>query len=133
MSYRITYVVEKMPGGGIDPAMLDILLDALTRIDMVWLLRHPETPGVYQSGVRYQEEPPGAEDWADIPTCLALGWADCEDLACWRAAELRVRHGVEAKAFAECQMQPDGSRLYHIMVSLPDGSVECPSRELGMR
>ena len=112
---------------------LDMLLTALTRIDVRYLLRHPETPLLYQSNVRYEEEPPGQEDWQDIPTCLRMGTADCEDLAAWCAAEYQVRFAVPAKAFYKSFTKSDGSVLYHIMVQHPDGRVEDPSRALGMR
>lgn len=111
---------------------IDILLRALTAVDMLYLLEHPSTPRLYDSGVMYQEEPPGAEDWQDILTCLRLGWGDCEDLACWLAAEYQVR-GIDAHPFASSQPLPDGSTLYHIRVRLPNGGIEDPSKKLGMR
>lgn len=132
-SYRITFVIDPEPGEGIDETTLRVLLDALTVRDIAYLRRHPDAPMLYESGVVYQEEPPGAEDWQDIPTSLKLGWADCEDLAAWRAAELVVRHGVDARPDFTCDVRSDGSRLYHIFVRLPDGRTEDPSRELGMR
>lgn len=131
--FRITFVVQPAEKGGIDPSDLQILLEALTRLDQRFLREHPTTPLLYESGVRYQEEPPGAEDWQDIPTCLAFGYGDCEDLACWRAAEYRERFGIAANPCFTCEVQADGARLYHIMVELPDGRIECPSRVLGMR
>lgn len=106
-------------------ATLRIMLDALTQADVLYLREHPETPAVYDSGVVYHEEPEGAEDWQDIPTCLRLGWADCEDLACWQAAELIVRHGIDAWADFTKQVLADGRVLYHIIVRLPDG-VQLP-------
>lgn len=129
---------DLFPGDGSIPEheteeALQIALDALTLRDELYLRTHPRTPGIYDAGVIYQEEPPGAEDWADIPTVLKLGWGDCEDLACWRAAELRIRHGIDAHPQVSCSIQADGSRLYHITVLLPDGRTEDPSRNLGMR
>lgn len=130
---RITFVCDLFGG---DQARTDrsirVLLRALTAIDILWLLGHPSTPGIYESGVVYCEEPPGAEDWQDIPTCLRMGWGDCEDLACWLAAEYQV-HGVDAEPFASAQKLDDGTTLYHIQVRLPDGRIEDPSRKLGMR
>ena len=48
-------------------------------------------PPLYESGVRYQEDPPGKEDWKDIPAVLADGHGDCDRLAAWRTAELPDR------------------------------------------
>ena len=88
---------------------------------------------LYDSGVRYMEEPPGQEDWQDIPTCLKMRAGDCEDLAWWRVAELRVRYGIQAQPTFKCMQRPNGGMLYHIQVQLPDGRKEDPSRVLGMR
>jgi hypothetical protein len=109
------------------------MLVALTDIDVLLLQRHPEWPDLRDSGVRYQEEPLGQEDWQDAPTSMRLGIADCEDLAAWRAAELRVRYGINARPCFLWRRNPTGSFLYHIQVKLPDGRVEDPSRQRGMR
>lgn len=54
-------------------------------------------PPVYRSGLHYETEK-GTEIWPDIPSLLTgvMGeglypgpWGDCEDLACYRVAELR--------------------------------------------
>jgi hypothetical protein len=54
-------------------------------------------PSVYRSGLHYETEK-GTEIWPDIPSLLmgtmgkglyAGPWGDCEDLACYRVAELR--------------------------------------------
>jgi hypothetical protein len=141
-------------------AALQFMLDCLYNINCMWLRAHPEAPRVYASGIvernpgrfvagavpkeltglkrsqlnklKYEEEPLGQEDWKDIPTCLRDGIADCEDLACWRAAELTVRDGIPARPSFTYKVRPNGSYLYHITVLYPDGSREDPSRLLGM-
>ncbi len=112
--------------------VLSHLLVGLTEIDALLLRRHPEYPGIYDGHVRYEEEPLGQEDWQDAPTSIALGIADCEDLASWRAAELNVRYGVRARPSFIWRKRPNGSYLYHIQVTHPNGAVEDPSRRLGM-
>ena len=112
---------------------LDILLRALTAIDIEYLQLYPQTPMLYESGVRYQVEAPGKEEWQDIPTTLEKGVLDCEDAACWRAAEVNVRYGIKAYPFFISNMRPDGSLLYHIKVRYPNGREEDPSRVLGMK
>src|SRR5262249_7586502 len=67
------------------------LLEALVAVNFAWLREHPNAPWLYESGVRYEEEPPGRDDWQDIPETIALRVGDCEDLGCWRIAELRAR------------------------------------------
>ena len=140
--YRITFVLDLFKGAKdreLSHASLKTLLMALMHIDILYLKEHPEVPaligpgGMGPAGVRYAEEPPGQEDWQDIPTTLKLGWGDCEDLACWRAAELRVRHNVQAEPTFIWKLRPNGGYLYHILVRYPDGRIEDPSRTLGMR
>lgn len=107
-------------------------LEALCGLDLAYLMRHPRTPPLMAAGVRYQREARRAsgfgrrEDWLTIPDVLRQGHGDCEDLACWRAAELR-RRGVAAAPM------PIRTRIgWHIVVARGDGTYEDPSRELGM-
>lgn len=108
------------------------LLEALTKINVGWLISNPQTPYLYESGVLYEHEVPGRENWQDVPTTLLNGVGDCEDLACWRAAELRAVAGINAKPFLKFTRGPDGMNLYHVVVQLPNGMYEDPSRSLGM-
>ena len=136
MSQRITFVLDafrECVARDESEEYLTILLDCLTKICEAYLRRHPRTPALYESGVKYLEEPPGAEDWDDIPTTIAMEVTDCETLACWRAAELRTRGGIAAEAVFSREAQDNGTQLYHILVRYPDGTVEDPSRILGMR
>lgn len=136
MAYRLCFALDLFSGEkerALSRATLDLMLNTLFQIDVLYLRAHPEAPGIYQSGVRYMEEPPGQEEWQDIPTCISMKIADCEDLASWRAAELVVRHGIAARPIFKEQKLPDGRYLYHIVVLLPNGSIEDPSRILGMR
>lgn len=133
--FRITFALDLFRGDRnreLSHRVLTLLLDTLTEINLEFIRANPRTPLLYSSGVRYMEEPPGQEDWQDIPTSLRMGYADCEDLATWRAAELQAR-GIPAKAVWREQKRPDGSYLYHIVVLWPNGQVEDPSRRLGMR
>lgn len=92
------------------------------------------TPPLYASGVRYIREPWGYEQWVTIPRILAQGGADCEDLASWRIAELRIR-GINARPMWRYfeGMGPNGEpfRMYHILVWTPYG-IDDPSARLGM-
>jgi len=114
---------------------LQILLWTLIRLDELYLAWHPETPLLYSSGVRYIREEWGYEQWIPIPNVLRQGGADCEDLAAWRVAELRVR-GIPARPmWSNWQgVRPDGEKftMYHIKVWTPYG-VDDPSKRLGMK
>jgi hypothetical protein len=83
------------------------LMEALCRVNQTHLRQFEEFkrrglvercyPSVYRSGLHYETEK-GTEIWPDVPSLLSgtMGkgnypghWADCEDLACYRVAELR--------------------------------------------
>lgn len=136
MAYDVTFALDLFSGDSDAPetrAALRALLDALLAIDVAYLRAHPETPRLYAAGIPYVAEPPGEERWQDVPTTIKRGRADCEDLAAWRAAELRVREGVPATTGIRWRRMPDGSYRYHIVVEHPDGQIEDPSLVLGMR
>ncbi len=108
--------------------MFNALLEGLTLANCEVLRKRGNLPRLYQSRVRYRQEPPGREDWLTADQVLKRGFGDCEDLAAWRAAEWRM-HGVPARAVAK----RTGRRMYHAVVELPDGSIEDPSAMLGMK
>lgn len=134
-------------------APLRIALEALTKIDE-WHLQQGiisgnPYPRLYDSGVYYEEEAPGKEDWLDIPTLYRLGKGDCEDLGCALTAERRVYDGIPSKPYLRHKFIPsqelimsgypkkniprDGLFLVHILSQLPDGTIEDPSKMLGMK
>lgn len=112
-------------------AWLGIGLRALVAQNLVYLLEHPDTPLLYDSGIVYQREPPGQEDWQTIPAMLATMNGDCEDLAAWRVAELQAE-GEHARIITKSKRMPSGRTLVHVLVRREDGSIEDPSIMLGM-
>jgi hypothetical protein len=131
---RIIFVGEHFtegdgPGHGEGVLRVCLLAQSLINAD---LLKYRKFPLIYESGVRYQMEPRGLEEFRDIPTILKNGCGDCDDLACWRVAELWMRFGINARPVFTCRMQPNGMRMYHILVQYPDGHIEDPSLILGM-
>lgn len=142
MSFRITFVVDLFKGpsdADLSHRVLQLCLDNLYRINCEYLKANPLTPSIYSDNlvshkkrIHYEREEEGHEDWQDIPTTLALGEGDCEDLACWRAAELTVKEGIAARPIFHVKQRANGGMLYHILVQRPDGSLEDPSKKLGM-
>ena len=108
------------------PAVLAALLEGVTRASAI-LIQRLGLPPLYASGVVYRREPRGRERWQLAPQTDALGYGDCEDLATWRAAELRLV-GVGARPV----VYRAGPRQLHVVVAYPDGTIEDPSRVLGM-
>ncbi len=109
-------------------------------------------PPLYATGIYYQEDPPGEENWRDAPAILARFIAtgkgvDCDQLVCWRVAELRVA-GVAAEPVIKWQhltreqavghgysskfVDAAGLWLVHCCVRFPNGSIEDTSKILGM-
>lgn len=108
-------------------------LEAVILANRIYLRTH-HVPPIYESGIRYEEEPAGQtyEDFAAVPVILSRGWADCDDLVSWRIAELR-NQGENAKVRLKWQYDPTRrARMYHVLVRRANGQVEDPSLRLGM-
>lgn len=108
-------------------AMIEGALEGLTRANVI-VLRGLNLPYLYSSGVAYRREPAGREDWLTADQTYKRKFGDCEDLAAWRAAELRLE-GIPARA----AVLRTGRRRFHAVVRWPDGTIEDPSIILGMR
>lgn len=114
---------------------LEAALECLVALDRVYLRTHPRAPRIYDAGIRYlrdadgaSQDTPPSELWLTVPDCIAAGGADCKVLAAWRCAELRERDG---ELGARCVLSRVG-RLWHVRVRRSDGTIEDPSRVLGM-
>jgi hypothetical protein len=92
------------------------------------LRARPQAP-LYTSGVRYAREPGMRDTWKLPSMTAADGYGDCEDLAAWRAAELRLA-GVRAAPVFLPIGRPGN---WHAVVRWPNGQLEDPSAVLGMR
>jgi hypothetical protein len=110
---------------------LQALLDCLVQIDIIYLRQHPETPPLYEAGVRYRREPLGAERWRAIPHVIAARAGDCEDLGSWLTAQYILAGETSCRAISKGRKTARGW-LYHILVLRADGTIEDPSRVLGM-
>lgn len=121
------------------------LLEALVKVNVGWISSHPnEFTPLYDfakaSGLRWEPEK-GTEDWLSIPAIYQARRdrkpVDCEDLACARVAELRLGLGGHplgpVRAIADIRGRAvNGRVMMHAFVRYPDGSVEDPSKKLGM-
>jgi hypothetical protein len=85
-------------------------------------------PDLYASGVRYKREAPGKEEWQLPSTTYARMAGDCEDLAAWACAQRWLAGDTQARMFLK-RVNP---QLRHIQVLRGDGTIEDPSRALGM-
>ena len=106
-------------------------INSAVLVNIAHLQAHPETPSLYESGVRYRMEPPGVEDVCDIEEVLRRGWADCAMLVAYRVAELRVRHNEKASVRVKWKRH-GRKRYFHVVVRRANGRIEDPSIRLGM-
>lgn len=108
-----------------------ILLEALVNLNVLYLIKNPGAPNLYKTDIRYKREPSrnrtGAEDWRTIPELLETGAGDCEDLTAYMVAWLRVVKKTRAVPW----LRKKGKK-WHVLVRLPGGQLEDPSRALGM-
>jgi len=130
------YVVASMRIAS-DQASLEAALEGLTalnvRIMRSWQAQGRPIPKLTTAPVRWRpDRTPGgrtAERWDSFDIVLRRGFGDCEDLAAWCAAALRMR-GIDARAVVRKSNSPGVA--WHAIVQLPDGRILDPSRWCGM-
>jgi|CXWL01.1.fsa_nt_gi hypothetical protein len=100
-------------------------LDILIALNMIYLRAHPREVGLYESGTRYAD--PGKLAWYTVPLMYDRKEGDCKDLCGVRVAQLRLT-GEKASA----HLKRVNNRLWHVQVKRGNGTIEDPSRLLGM-
>ena len=121
--------LSTFPPAALIPALLG-LYEGITRMNVAFLRASPKTPLLLKSGVRWRREG-SPEIVKTIPEILRDGYDDCEGLASWRAAELRVRFNKPSARVMVYQARP---KVWHAIVEDPrTGRHWDPSRQLGMR
>ena len=115
------------------PEALEAMAEGLVLINVFYmehaLDRGVELPELYESGIVYRREPRGREWWeaaTDILGMVQERSGDCEDLAAYRAAELRVFEDE----YATVRVVRTSRGTFHAVVQREDGSIEDPSRIL---
>lgn len=119
-----------VPEEHIEQPVLDSALEAVTRLNEA-MIEQGTVPMFTDAieRVRWAPEPPGQECFDHAKTVLARGWGDCDDLAPWHAASLRVS-GRDPGAIATCYQS--GPNRWHAVVERSDGRIEDPSLSAGM-
>jgi hypothetical protein len=122
MAVRLTMVVDTI-------RELEEAVNGLGRVCQAQLSEPGcKLPALYSGRIRYQREAPGQERWQSAAETAQKGHGDCEDLAAYRLGEL-WRDG-ETKARA--RVVAITPTLRHVMVARGDGTLEDPSKRLGM-
>lgn len=113
------------------PAALEAVAEGLVSLNEFYmeaaLARGIELPALYDSGVVYRREPKGQEWWESATDLLGIATkrsGDCEDLAAYRAAELRVFEND----WAVVRVVRTTRGTFHAIVEHEDGEMEDPSK-----
>jgi hypothetical protein len=119
-----------VPEARVSRPILDAMLEGTTRVNEA-LLAHGDVPTFEQAvhRVRWKPEPPGQEHFDHAGLVMGRGHGDCDDLAPWHCASLRVT-GEDPGARAI--VKKSGPRRWHAVVQRSDGSIDDPSRAAGM-
>jgi len=120
-----------VPEPHVSAPVLDAALEGVTRLneDMIRAGAVPTFREALRAGVRWKPEPPGAEHFDHAGVVIGRRWGDCDDLAPYEAASLRVT-GRDPGAVAV--VKRSGPKRWHAVVRRSDGSIVDPSRAAGM-
>ena len=111
------------------PKAIEAALEGLVRLNMVLIEEGVIPLFPHDAPVIYRLEPEGEEDWKHGSNAIRDGWADCEDIAAWCVAGLRISgEDIEAR----CAIMRTGPTNMHCVVLMSDGKVWDPSLDLGM-
>jgi hypothetical protein len=114
---------------GMPPSRWSALLERLVRESV--RERERGTPALADTPVIYQREPDRHEIWQTAQATLERGHGDCEDLAIWLAADVRVA-GMNGRVI----VKPIRPGLRHAIVLAGHGfswKLIDPSRVRGMK
>ena len=104
----------------------DAALEGLVLVDEQ-LIREKNLPPLYESGARYRVT--GSREWRFADQIASEGWGDCEGLAPYRTAELRISGEDPGARVATYRTGPT---KFHAVVERSTGQIEDPSAILGM-
>lgn len=119
-----------VPETHITAPVLDAALEGVTRLNEQ-LIKSGAAPLFDRDNpqARWKPEPPGQEHFDHAGIVHGRGWGDCDDLAPWHAAGLRVT-GEDPGARAI--VKRSGKKRWHALVRRSDGSIDDPSLDAGM-
>jgi len=90
-------------------------------------------PPLYGAGVSYRREPEHRESFSDALIVSRRRFGDCADLSAYRAGELRAEGEPATIRITWAPRKTRRGRIYHVTVRRADGSIEDPSKVLGMK
>jgi hypothetical protein len=119
-----------IPEAEVSKPVLDAALESVTRLNEQLLKKGaPTFQEALKKGIKWKPEPPGQEHFDHAGIVAHRGHGDCDDLAPWEAASLRVT-GTDPGAKAV--VIRSGPQMWHAVVERSDGSHADPSKAAGM-
>lgn len=117
-----------------DPKAFALLVRGLLAVIVVYnrALLRGGLQRLYETNTQYKEEKPGEDSFVDAATVVRRGHGDCAHLGAFRVAEL-LEDGEKASLRIKWGVQRRNKpRPFHVEVRREDGTIEDPSRILGM-
>lgn len=120
-----------IPEPHVSADVLDAGLEAVTRLNeqMITSGEVPTFDRALRYGIQWRPEPPGEEHFDSADKVIKRKAGDCDDLAPYAAASLRVT-GEDPGARAV--VRPSGPKRWHAIVERSNGSIDDPSLRAGM-
>jgi hypothetical protein len=110
-------------------------MDYLTTLNRIFLEEVSRSGAVplkwrdlYKSGIVYDR----TVWWEPIPALVQRGYVDCKSLSAAWIAQAHFFRQQPCRPVFRFVDNDDGSTDYHILVELPNGTFEDPSKVLGM-
>lgn len=126
ITFDLPHVFNPASSAEDNAPVLRALMEALIAVDIAYLRKHPHTPPLYQSGVKYGR----TLWWQPIPALYAAKRGDCKSLSAALVAQYRLA-GIKARSSFRFNPRPGGHNDFHILVQTARG-FEDPSKVLGM-
>lgn len=113
-------------------SIISYLVEALIGANILYLLRFPNTPSLYDIGAQYElkKRPMGLDNWKDIPAIIETKSGDCKDFVAYRVAQLRLKGLHDVSPLITAHKIGD-VLTYHVRIR-HGGYIEDPSKLLGM-
>lgn len=119
-----------VPEAHVSAPILNSALEAVTRLDESLIRSGNVRPfNRHSPGVKWRPEPPGQEHFDHAALVGKRGWGDCDDLAPWHAASLRVTGRDRG---ARAIVRRSGPGRWHAVVRRSSGRIDDPSADAGM-
>lgn len=124
MGVRVVTASWRIP---VDERSYEDAIEGLARQGLRQIRSGKAPASLYGSGAVYRRE--RRDTFRTAREVAGSGWGDCEDLSAYRIADLRFSGEDPA---AQPYVYKTGKNRYHAVVRRGDGSIEDPSRKLGM-